>query len=168
MSKQPEWEYLGNLGDASPLLHGGYFVYRDKTGVYDPQAELLVVENEDDAPEEMRYTVYRFDLPQCTYVEGVLSDNPYHPECSAWFYATEAEKKARPQDSNLDDLASSMGIEVDELIRLFCSDDPLERAEAWRMVGDYHGFENLDEYPMGFSREEIEQRYEDGELKRRK
>ncbi len=54
-----------------------------------------------------------------------------------------------------------MGIEAEELIALFLSDDPCERAQAWRCVGEYHGFDNLDSYPIYFTRAEIEARYAD-------
>jgi len=57
-----------------------------------------------------------------------------------------------------------MGMEPEELIALFVSRDPLERAHAWRDVGEYHGFDNLDEYPLTLTREEVQARYTDGEL----
>ena len=38
---QPTWEYVTNLGDASPIDNGGLFVYRDTTGVYGYELEKL-------------------------------------------------------------------------------------------------------------------------------
>jgi hypothetical protein len=48
--RQPIWEYIDNLGDASPLDYGGLFLYHDTTGVYGYELEKLV-EPCDEAPE---------------------------------------------------------------------------------------------------------------------
>jgi hypothetical protein len=144
---QPNWKLLRNLGDASPVDHGGYFVYTDETGVYPPEAEVLVSPDDDEGGEWM---VYRFPLERCTYIDGILSDNKFHPAKPAWF-------------ATLADVASSMDTTEDELIEQFTSDDPLKLAEAYRAVGDHHGFENFDSYPLTFTdRAEVEERYDLG------
>lgn len=146
MSKQPEWKLLANLGDVNPIDYGGYFVYVDETGVYPPEVEYLESPDDDDAPEG--WTVYRFILEPCTYQEGILSDNPYHPMHAVWF----ADK--------LSDLASFVEQSELDLINQFVSDNPIDRARAWRIVGDYFGYHELDSYPLTFhNREEIEARY---------
>ena len=164
-NNQPSWKLIANLGDVNPLDHGGYFVYQDTTGVYAPEAELLQVPDDDrnDDREEVReYVIYRFALEPCTYIDGVLSDNKYHPELSAWFAKPERERANRPQDTTyLSDVARSVGTGRRELIRMFLSTDILERAEAWRMIGEYHGFDNLDSYPVYLNRREAELRYQD-------
>jgi hypothetical protein len=81
ISRQPVWKLLANLGDISPFDYGGYFVYLDETGMYPEEAELLELENENEEDEEkIRYTVRRFVLERCTLVDGVLSDNKFHPD----------------------------------------------------------------------------------------
>ena len=156
MSTQPKWKLVANLGDVNPLDYGGYFVYVDETGVYPPEAELLEVPEEES---ETGYRSYRFILEPCTFENGVLSDNPYHKDLPAWFAEPESKRADRPQDTTyLKNIADCMDIEELELVRLFCSDSPLERAEAWRAVGDYHGWENLDSYPTDWTREELEAR----------
>lgn len=173
MTQQPKWKYVGNLGDRDPINHGGLFVFVDETGVYAPEAELLELVsgdiedeyNDDDelvVEGDMKWEVRRFILEPCTFVDGILSDNPYHPDHPAWFAKPEAEKTNRPQDTTyLSRICDSMDVEADELIRLFCSNDPLERAMAWRYVGEYHGYDNLDSYPLEFdSLREVEKRYE--------
>ena len=156
---QPKWKCIGNLGDRNPLDYGGYFVFVDKTGVYPPEAELLELDDEND--ERTTYTVHRFILEPCTYIDGILSDNRFHPDKPAWFAGTEDERKERPQDSTyLKNLADYAGLTVKELAGMFCDDAPLIRAEAWRIVGQYHGFENLDNYPLTkLSRTEVRKRY---------
>ena len=157
---QPKWKCIANLGDESPIEYGGLFVFVDETGVYAPEAELLEPPCEDEAAPQV-WTVYRFTLEPCTFENGILSDNPYYKDHPAWFAKPESERAERPQDTTyLADICSSMDMEAGELVRLFCSDDPLERAEAWRCVGEYHGYDDLDSYPLELSRNEVFGRYQ--------
>ena len=154
---QPDWECIAQLGDANPTEYGGYWIFRDKTGVYAPEGEYLFCPDDEDG----EYEVYRFSLDKCTFINGVLSDNKFHPECSAWFATPEVRRDERPQDTTyLSNIASCMDSSVEELIGMFTSDDIVERAEAYRMVGEYHGFMNLDEYPLHLTRAEVERRYD--------
>jgi hypothetical protein len=67
----------------------------------------------------------------------------------AWFASPDSQKAVRPQDTTyLSNICETMDVEESELVGMFCSDDPIQRALAWRMVGDYHGWDNLDSYPM--------------------
>lgn len=149
---QPEWECIAQLGDASPLEYGGYWIFRDKTGVYCEEAERLDVGTE----EGDGGTAYRFILEKCTWVNGVLSDNQFHPGHPAWFAQPETE--VRRTTSLLKNLAEFAGR---SLIDEFCSDDPLERARAYESVGEYHGFGNLDHEPLELTEQEIQSRYAD-------
>lgn len=157
---QPVWKLIANLGDVNPLDYGGYFIYRDETGVYPEEGELLTLDDESD--EDSSYTVYRFILDRCTFINGVLSDNPFHPDHPAWFAKPESERAARPQDTTyLSGVANFIGQDVDELIADLCSEDAIRRAQAYRAIGEYHGFENLDSYPLTITRAEAEERYAD-------
>lgn len=151
MSDQPKWKLVGNLGDASPLDHGGFFVYVDETGVYDPQVEVLEVDDEDGYAHDSaacRWTVYRFDIPRCTYVEGVLSDNRFHPDHPAWFA------------DSVDSICTS-GMSPDEFRADLCCVDVIRRASAYREIMEYHGVANFDETPLVFTdKAEIEDRYD--------
>lgn len=175
---QPVWECIGQLGDASPTEYGGYWIFRDKTGVYVEEAELLICPEEDEdewdeesgepKPEEPEnYEVRRFSLERCTWTPklfdmGVLSDNKYHPDHAAWWAAPEGGKKDRPQDSTyLSGVCSFADVELDELRRMFCSEDALQRAQAYRLIGEYHGWANLDDYPLMLTKTEVEERYKD-------
>jgi hypothetical protein len=61
----------------------------------------------------------------------------------------------------MDAVASCAGTTKEALEQQFCSDDPLERARAYRDVGEYHGWDNLDEYPLtGLTRAEVAKRYD--------
>lgn len=155
MTRQPQWKCIARLGDADPVSYGGYFVYIDETGVYPPKAEKLFEPSDDqdlDDP-KARWTVYRFILEPCTFEDGVLSDNPYHRGFPVWF----ADKLAG--------IAAFVGQTELQLITSFCSVDPVDRAFAWQAVGDYHGYENLDSYPLQLTQAEAEARYGDVSIK---
>lgn len=143
---QPNWKLIANLGDVNPIEYGGYFVYEDTTGVYAPEGELL--QYNDDRNE---WTIYRFPLDKCTLTNSVLSDNKFHPEYPAWF--------ARKLDNVGDYIMSATG---DQMRQWLCGDNLCERAMAYEAIGSYHGFENLDSYPLTFTeRAEVEARYKD-------
>lgn len=143
MNKQPEWEFVANLGDVSPLDYGGYFIFKDKTETYAPEAELLVepCDDSNDGP----YLVYRFTLDRFKMKRGYLVALSEYVE---WFA------------KDLESVASCVGSTEDELQDQFCSIDPLERAHAYRAIGEYHGFDNLDSYPLTLTRSEVEARYQ--------
>ena len=157
---QPKWKFVANLGDATPIDHDGLFVFIDETGEYSPEMEQLVSvggeeeeeRNDDDeliSEGNEKWEVRRCTIEPCTYINGVLSDNPSHPDHPAWFA------------DDLSSVCSSMDVEEQELIQMFCSDDVVQRALAWKMVGDHHGWDNFDSYPITFdSRREVEQRLE--------
>lgn len=139
---QPTWKFVANLGDATPLVHGGLFVYVDETGVYPPEMERVELLCDDTA-----WEVRRVVLEPCTYINGVLSDNSFHPDRAAWFA------------DELESVASCMGYTASDLALQFCSPDPLERAQAWRAVLDYFGWDNGDSYPLELSADEVANRY---------
>lgn len=142
---QPDWECIAQLGDVNPVDHGGYWIMRDKTGVYPEEAELFRPCEGDDG----RVTAYRFMLKRCTCVKGILSDNQYHENVAAWWA------------SDIEQIGMFVGDEDGDLVTFFCSEDPLERAEAYRALGDYHGFDNLDSDPLHMTRSEARRRYKE-------
>jgi hypothetical protein len=178
---QPQWKLIANLGDVNPLDYGGFFVYRDETGVYEEEAELLLVDDqvllraeEDDlAKEEGRledlkgeeakpYTVYRFAVGRCWLTATVLSDNKYHPELPAWFAQPEHMRSERPQDTTyFRNVTRFAGFDYGDAVTAICSDDPLRRAWVWKAIGEFHGFENLDSYPLRLTRSEAKERYKE-------
>ena len=154
MTNQPIWNLLANLGDVNPIDYGGYFIYKDTTNMYAPEGEILESPDNDTGA----WTVYRFSLDRLKMVKGYMVSGRYrsdwpHPLHSyqEWFSTS---------DSGLESVARCFGINVESLQSMFCSDDILQRANAYRMIGDYYGFENLDSYPLTFrSRAEVEARY---------
>jgi hypothetical protein len=156
---QPSWQSIAQLGDVNPIDHGGYFIYRDITGVYPEEGEILEPPPEDS--EDGQFTIYRFSLDRC---KVVWDDNPfavylvpdgYNPE--NWQHALMSYDEWFHDD--LASVAESEGSTLAHLREEFCSPDPLARARAYESIGRYHGWENLDSYPLTLSREEVEKRY---------
>lgn len=160
---QPDYKFIINIGDKTPLEYGGCFVFRDATGVYPPEVEILEVPENEVRPDAKKYIVRRFQLEPCTFTDGILSDNKFHPLHPAWFAKPETERASRPQDTTyLKGVADYCGMTEGELVAAFCADNSdtgiIQRAQAWRVVGEYHGFENLDSNPLYLTRTEAEQR----------
>lgn len=145
MSSQPNWICRANLGDMSPCEHGAGFVFEDLTGVYAPEMECsFEIES---TPNKLKWLVFRFTLEQCTWTNGVLSDNEFHPGKPAWFADT------------MESIAQHTGATLESFIADITRGTLCERAQAWRAIGEYHGFENLDSYPLVLSQEQIIERY---------
>lgn len=169
---QPVWKCVGNIGDVRPLEYGGLYVFVDETGVYPPEMELIDViggDREDEYNEEgelisegnEKWEIRRVVLENCYYENGILSDNQFHKDRPAWFFKTPQQRKERPQDGSHLDICKHSGMDEDEFIRQFLSIYPIQRAYAWQMVAQYHGWDNLDSYPWtSTDRKELEQRIE--------
>jgi len=149
ITTQPIWQFIANLGDANPMAHGGFFVYEDKTGVYSPECALLTPKNEEDDARDpdMTWELRRFSADKCTLINGVLSDNRFHPDKPAWF----ADK--------IGALAETYGQTAAEVCALLCSNDTCDRAQGWRMIGEYFGYDNLDSYPRTLTRADVYRLY---------
>ncbi len=134
---QPKWKLAANLGDTDPAEHGGFLVWVDETGVYPP--EMSVYEPfhlPDERNETLYWTVHELTLDRCTFVNGHLSDNIYRPEeVEAWFWRS------------IPSVADSAGVSMTEVIRLLCSDDPVELADGYLSLGFHHGWHEFDNYP---------------------
>lgn len=127
MTKQPDWKFIANIGDANPVEEGGVFIYADATCVYSPEAEILT-------PKWYgRWTRHRVVLDKCTFIDGVLSDNPFHPDKPAWF----AE--------DIDRVISTC--DCHNIVAWLCGDDLHNRARAYQSLWEYHGLENFDGDP---------------------
>jgi hypothetical protein len=132
-----EIKILDNLGDKKPFDYGGFIVYRvrdpKKTG---PDASWIQAEFWHEPIEEQpdRYDVYRWQVEY-----DVMKD-------LNWV-------------DNWGEIAEYVGISLEELKKEAQSGNPLDRAGVYRMVADYHGFENLDSYPETYTRKEMEERW---------
>lgn len=139
-TKQPNWTLAGNIGDATPLEHGGAFVLVDSTGVHPPELHLF------DADTRELSRVILEPVHPCPDLFGQCGDNEFHPDYPAWW----SEKLAR--------VAECVGADLDELSGLLCSSDPLERAHGYQKLISYHGEFELDQCLLTLSRKEAKER----------
>ena len=150
-TEQPKWKLVVQLGDVNPIDYGGYFVYEDETGVYEPEAELLDSAETDDGT----WIVHRFSLDRCKMVESFLVPHKYN---ASWPHP--ANRYDEWFNRDLDQVSVHCGIPVETLRAQLCAESAIERAQAYRAIGEHHGFENLDSDPLTFTdRAEVEARY---------
>ena len=152
MTAQPKWIKVANLGDVNPLDYGGHFVYRDRTGIYAPESELLEV-NDDGS-----FTVRRWCLDRCKIVTH--EDTNYmvpFAYTESWPYAV--HQYVNWFDKDLARVADCEGVDVATLRTWLCSDDPILLAGAYHAIGAYHGFDNLDAYPQTLTRAQSRKRF---------
>ncbi len=146
---QPIWKFIANLGDASPLDHGGYFVYEDTTGVYGFEGERIEP-NEEGTLEIRRVPLDRLKemrVDDRIYLVPFAYNHTWPHYVSAyveWF---------------ADSLAEIADGSPQELIRMLCSANGLERAQAYREIYDHHGWDNGDAYPRTIRRSDAKRAY---------
>jgi hypothetical protein len=150
MTNQPSFHCIANIGDATPLLHGGAFVLVDKRGCYDPELLVLQPEGSDrygDPTSWKRFTILCERLTAIKGQEGeyiALSDNPFHVDHPAWFGT----------EKDLQSLASFIGTSVQELVLEATSSNPVHRARFYQRLFDCHGPVNFEAEPEEMSRKE--------------
>lgn len=143
MSEQPKFKCVAQLGDMDPVTHGGAWLLTDTTGTYPDELEMFMPYFD-----EPYGHVYRFACESCTYENGVLSDNEYHPEHPAWFAG------------DMDRIARFVGLDsAESLISDLCGSDAVDRARSYMAIVDYHGIENFDCDPMRVSLSDAKKRY---------
>lgn len=146
---QPNWKIIGQVGDINPVGYGGGWVLVDTTGVYDPELEYYEPDLE---------CAYRFSLEQQAVSPSgfLLSARTYGNQAAlpcpidqyeSWF------------SENLDQVASTIDLPVDELIKLLCSDDPMDLAAGYQALVMFYGWEEFDGYPLELTQDEAEARY---------
>lgn len=147
MTKKLGFRCLAQLGDVNPLDYGGCWILQYLTGNYAPDMEILIIPEEEEGEKPQKYLTYRFPLEQCFFENGILSDNKFHKDFPAWFA------------DNLEDVASSCGVPHEDLVNQLCSDDPIERGQAYSSLVGYFGYEEFDHYPLELSWSEVVARY---------
>lgn len=142
---------IANLGDVDWLSYGGFMVFDD--------GDIEVIyEPPEDAKEEI-WEVYRFEAERFKLItddelQGYLVPYEYDKStCIAhgikiyepWFA------------SYLPEVASSVGGNTDDLRGALLMSNPLTRAFTYRDMIGYFGAYEFDQYPMRFSRDEMEE-----------
>ena len=129
MTNQPKFKCVANLGDATPWDYGGAFVLVDQTGVYTPELRIF-----EEPTIGGKYEEHTLLLEKCTYINGVLSDNKYHPDKPAWFA------------DSIPDIARFIGVAELQILHQLCSSSVIERAWAYLAITQYHGHQDSPTY----------------------
>jgi hypothetical protein len=124
---------LGTIGDVNAPEYDGGWVFEDDGRIW---IEWVDTPTGDDMSggsykDSARWTVYRVHIET--------------PEVPSW--------------ADLDDVASSTGGSASRLRKDFLSRDPMRRALAYWDLAGYHGWHELDNYPLVLTKKEIEKRY---------
>lgn len=141
---QPEWKLIYSTDYSA--------VFEDKTGVYDPEMEIA------QEFDEGKFLAFRFALPRLKRVRHAGTDYivserwdeswpHYIGDYEEWFM------------KNLTGVADSVGMSKKELVDALLSADVPQRAMAYESIGGYHGYSNLDQYPLELSEEELDERW---------
>ena len=166
MTQQPEWELVGNLGDINVVDCGGFLVYHDKTGVYQPEVELYEPWNDSDKPhggmmyrfilEPPRFKTFKryigTDGREYQYQDRTLLDFPSE-RGSSWHWYCEWWVKY------LDSIATSAGTTKFHLLRELFSTNPMQRASAYCDIVGHFGPDEFDSYPVELTEVEAQARY---------
>lgn len=153
MTNQPRWKLIVNLGDVNPIEYGGYFIFKDTTGVYPEEAIFL-----DSTPDDKSgaWIEYCFTLDRYKLVEVDLDETTKKSYLVPFNYNKEWTQPISAYEAwfvnDLDSIASSVGSTREMLIEMLCSADAINRALAYRDIGAYFGFENLDSSPLIFNK----------------
>lgn len=144
MSKK---QFIGHLGDVNPVEHNGAVVLVDPEFPDRPELEVIVNLSESGATGDNHIKIFRFEIRRCTFVDGVLSDNEYHPEHPAWFA------------KHIESVEHCNGYEAGHLVEALCSEDLMARAQAYYDLLHFFGEEEFDSDPVLMSEKEAEHRY---------
>jgi hypothetical protein len=165
---QPSWEFVSNLGDATPIDHGGLFLYRDASegSPYGFEMERLErsSDSEDEEDEKATWIIHRVCLDRQKLVRHgptnvYLVPYNYQPD---WPHAISSYPEWYVD--KLDDVSHCIGSSRIELEQALCSEDGALRAWAYEAIASYSGWENFDSEPLTLTRDEVEERYTKGEL----
>ena len=165
MTKQPKWTCIANLGDASPIEHGGCFVFTDDTNVYSAEMEVWFpgeeVWDEDDPnvdDDGTKGTAYRIMLDRCEFLhfqetgEEILI--PFSIWEKAYVLKEELPYSIKKYKEWFSDRAIALNIQA-----YITSDDPVDRAVGYRELCEYAGYYTFDQYPLKLTEEEARERY---------
>ena len=101
------------------------------------------------------FQVYRFPLEQKSLYKGKIIPYGFHKQSdlphaigqyTEWY------------SDDLASVASSTGTTAAKLAKALCSTNVMDRFHAYYDIGSYHGFENLDSYPLTMTEMELERR----------
>ncbi len=126
---------LGTLGDVNAPEYDGGWIFEDDGRIW---IEWVDTPSDDDMKggeykKSARWTVYRVHIET--------------PEIPSW------------AEDDLEAIAETVGGTASRLRKDFLSKDPKRRAMAYWDLASYHGWHELDNYPLVLTKSEVEKRY---------
>ncbi len=164
MSLPKRIKYHGTIGDVNFIEYGGGPVFSSKDR-RDPWVEYVEPPADDDDnedPNAENYTVYRVDLER---MKWMVSSDDQKPHLVSYRVQRDWEDHApvsRREEWWMQDINSVMKC-CDQRFHIFVDqitgDDPLDLAFAYQTLALYHGWGELDHYPLRMSEREVKKRY---------
>lgn len=111
-----------------------------------------------------KFEVFRFSLDRLKVVEVTEDERTTVKYVvsmgydETWPHAVSQYEEWFVKD--LGSIASYIDSTRDKVVGWLCSEDVKDRASAYKAIGDYHGFRNLDDYPLDLTEAEINTRWE--------
>lgn len=139
MSQQPKWRLRTSVDE--------WAILEDETGVYSPEVEYA---QETMPGRRTIFELYRFSLDRLKRVvhEDQIYYVPFAYEAN-WPHPIHMYKEWYLGD--LESVANTVGRTKQDMLDALCSDDPEELWRVYQDIGSYHGFANLDAYPLMLS-----------------
>lgn len=135
--EREERKLVANIGDNSPLDHGGHLIYK----VTHPQNTTY-------------YTSVYFDAPlEAEYDEDWENKDKY--QVYRWDVEADVLKDQDWVLDSLNDLAGFVGATPEDLEEASTDPDVRVRARLYEDIGRNFGFENLDSYSDTFDRKQM-------------
>ena len=156
MTRQPEFEYAGHVGDVDPIAYGGGFVYVDRRGIYPPEMTWFDPSDDDlwhKLEEKTPVTVSRIVLERgCiwTHAGRVPFYEPTATPGQLRVRFTKQNWRQHPQwwFERLGDVARSCGVDEFEMWNVAMFGKPLELAWLYDSLIHYYGPYEFDQYPL--------------------
>jgi hypothetical protein len=149
-------EPIATYGDVDFLKYGGQLLLPNRDEIGNPYLEVIEPPTEN---LDTTWVIYRFDVDR---LKKVIVKRTYHLVPFGYEPATWPHPVRMYNEwfvDSLPNVAESMDCPEEELITDLCSEKPEERARAYIMLGEYHGWENFDSYPLHLSEHEAHERY---------
>jgi hypothetical protein len=150
------YEIAAVVGDVNPIQYGGWLVGR---GAH--QVDAIVLEPIDwEEKETTDVLVYLVALDRFKLVWSSATKAARLLPCewdNTWHWGPDGHDEWFDTESFREHVAGF--VTWDEFTLLLCSEDPVQRAVAWKEIASYHGIENLDSQPSREKCSELVRRF---------
>ena len=160
-------KFLINLGDASPMQHGGFFVFRDGDREYvealqEPDDDAMKAAGWDEDNDKLRWEVVTIEIPRMQLVFPDETGDTEEIRRRTYLDIELRDKHGNLADASFHDAlegtASTCGQWIMRYLHEICSDDPALRARVYQDIFDCYS-SVLDTDRQELTRAEVKRRY---------